>query len=135
MALSDQQAPFRPHGCTRRVYFRGVSRSLFLSLALVACSAHGQEVLTPDERAFARLPQDVQALLARLPVREALQKYDYARQNLIALGTPYPTPERLRAQVEAVLAPSYAAVQGASAGTTSFPPLSPLVPAISFDYR
>ena len=77
----------------------------------------------------------MQALLARLPVREALQKYDYARQNLIALGTPYPTPERLRAQVEAVLAPSYAAVQGASAGTTSFPPLSPLVPAISFDYR
>ena len=92
-------------------------------------------MLTPDEQAFARLPQDVQGLLSGLPAREALQKYDFARQNLIALGTPYPSPERLRAQIEAVLAPHYAAVQGASAGTMSFPPLSPLVPAISFEYR
>jgi len=90
---------------------------------------------TPDEVAFARLPQDVQALLAGLPAREALQKYDFARQNLIALGTPNPSAERLRAQVEAVLAPRYAAVQSASAGTTSFPPLSPLVPAVAFEYR
>src|SRR5262245_47560561 len=108
-----------------------MARFLILVLALLAGAAQAQEqpqppVLTPDEQAFARLPQDVQVLLARLPVREALQKYDYARQNLIALGTPYPTPERLRAQVEAVLAPPYAAVQSASAGTASFPPLSPL---------
>jgi hypothetical protein len=73
--------------------------------------------------------------MSGLPAREALQKYDYARQNLIALGTPNPSPERLRAQIEAVLAPRYAAVQSASAGATSFPPLSPLVPAISFEYR
>lgn len=90
---------------------------------------------TADELAFARLPQDVQSVLAGLPAREALQKYDYARQNLIALGTPYPSPERLRAQLEAVLAPRYTAVQSWSAGATSFPPLSPLVPPSSFEYR
>ena len=117
-----------------------MARSLVFALLVIVGAAQGQEqpqprVLTPDEQAFARLPQDVQGLLSGLPVREALRKYDFARQNLIALGTPYPTPERLRAQIEAVLAPPYAAVQGASAGTTSFPPLSPLVPAISFEYR
>jgi len=90
---------------------------------------------TPDEQAFANLPQDLQVLLAGMPAREALQKLDFARQNLIALGTPNPTPERLRLGVQAVLAPRYAAVQSASAGTTSFPPLSPLVPAIAFEYR
>jgi len=90
---------------------------------------------TADEQAFARLPRDIQGLLAQLPAREALQKYDYARQNLIALGTPQPTPERLRAQVEAVLAPPYESVRSASAGATSFPPLSPLVPATAFQYR
>jgi hypothetical protein len=74
-------------------------------------------------------------VLSGLPAREALQKYDFARQNLIALGTPYPSPERLRAQVAAALAPRYAAVQGASAGTMSFPPLSPLVPLSAFEYR
>ncbi|HEV3009124.1 MAG TPA: hypothetical protein VGX52_08840 [Burkholderiales bacterium] len=103
-----------------------------------AGAVHAQEpprVLTPDEQAVARLPQDVQALLSALPAREALQKYDFARQNLIALGTPSPSPERLRAQVEAVLAPRYAAVRGYSAGTASFPPLSPLVPGLSFEYR
>ena len=90
---------------------------------------------TPEEQAFARLPRDIQGLLAQLPAREALQKYDYARQNLIALGTPNPSPERLRAQIEAVLAPRYHAIQSWSAGATSFPPLSPLVPAGSFEYR
>lgn len=90
---------------------------------------------TADEQAFAQLPQDVQLLLRHLTPREALQKVDYARQNLIATGAPYPSPERLRSAVEAVLAPRYAATQGASAGATSFPPLSPLVPANSFEYR
>ena len=90
---------------------------------------------TPDEEAFARLPQDLQVLLADMPAREALQKLDFARQNLIALGTPNPPPERLRLAVQAVLAPRYAAVQSASAGATSFPPLSPLVPAVAFEYR
>ena len=90
--------------------------------------------MTPDERAFARLPQEIRALLGNLPAREALQKYDYARQNLIALGTPDPSPERLRAQVELVLAPRYS-VQGWSAGAMSFPPLSPLVAPSAFEYR
>ena len=107
-----------------------------LLLLLLAVRAIAQEAPTPtpDERAFVALPQDVQALLSGLPAREALQKYDYARQNLIALGTPYPSPERLRAQVEAVLAPGYV-VRSWSAGTMSFPPLSPLVPPSAFDYR
>jgi hypothetical protein len=118
-------------------------RYLFIALFLFAATARAQNgaqdleprTPTPDEQAFARLPQDVQAMLAGLPPREALQKYDFARQNLIALGTPSPSPERLRAAVQAALAPRYAAVQSASAGATSFPPLSPLVPAISFEYR
>ena len=113
-------------------------RYLFVAAVLLAGAAVAQEqqrVPTPDEIAFAQLPRDVQAQLAGLPPREALQKYDYARQNLIALGAPNPSPERLRAQIDAVLAPRYSAVQSFSAGTTSFPPLSPLVPAISFEYR
>jgi hypothetical protein len=103
-----------------------------LCAAIAVPVAHAQ---SPEEQALARLPRDIQALLAPLPPREALRKYDYARQNLIALGAPNPSPERLRAQVEAVLAPQYAAVRSASAGTTSFPPLSPLVPANAFEYR
>jgi hypothetical protein len=127
--------PFRQ----ARVYCNGMARSLVLVLLLAAGVAQAQEqeqprVLTPDEQAFARLPADVQGLLSGLPVREALLKYEFARQNLIALGTPYPTPERLRAQIETVLAPP-SLVQGYSAGATTFPPLSPLVPAISFEYR
>ena len=112
---------------------------LFAAAVLFAGAAgaqDGQRAPTPDEIAFARLPRDVQAQLAGLPPREALQKYDYARQNLIALGNPNPSPEQLRTQLQAVLAPSgYIAVQSFSAGETSFPPLSPLVPAISFEYR
>jgi hypothetical protein len=115
-----------------------MGRYLFVAAMLCAGAARAQEpprVPTPDEIAFAQLPRDVQAQLAGLPPREALQKYDYARQNLIALGTPSPSPERLRAQIDAVLAPRYTAVQSFSAGTTSFPPLSPLVPSVAFDYR
>jgi hypothetical protein len=111
---------------------------LAAALMVFACAGGAQEEPrrpTPDEEAFARLPQDVQGMLAALRPREALQKYDYARQNLIALGTPNPSPEQLRMQLEAVLAPRYTAVQSWSAGATSFPPLSPLVPASSFEYR
>ena len=90
---------------------------------------------TPDEIAFARLPRDLQALLGHLPPRDALKKLDYARQNLIALGVPSPTPDQVRGAVEATLNPQYAAVRSVSAGTTSFPPLSPLVPENAFDYR
>jgi hypothetical protein len=90
---------------------------------------------TPDEQAFARLPQDVQLALRGMPLREALQKVRLAEQNLIALGTPSASPERLRGMVEAVLAPRYTAVLSSSAGATSFPPLSPLVPAVEFEAR
>lgn len=90
---------------------------------------------TPDEIAFARLPRDLQGLLGHLPPREALKKLDFARQNLIALGVPNATPERVRGAVEATLNPQYAAVRSVSAGTTSFPPLSPLVPENAFDSR
>jgi hypothetical protein len=109
-----------------------------LLLCFLANTLNAQEpqrTPTPDEIAFARLPGDVQALLAGMPAREALQKLDFARQNLIALGSPEPTPERLRAQVEAVLSPRYTAVRSASAGAMTFPPLSPLVPANAFEYR
>jgi hypothetical protein len=115
-------------------YTPGIFRLLLVALLLAAGTAGAQEMLTPDERAFAQLPQDVRELLSGLPAREALQKYDYARQNLIALGTPYPSPERLRAQVEAVLTPGYA-VRSYSAGEMSFPPLSPLVPPSAFEHR
>jgi hypothetical protein len=106
-----------------------------LLLSSAAAAQDEQRVPTPDELAFARLPQDVQAMLGALPPRQALQKYDYARQNLVALGNPNPTSAQLRAQIDAVLAPRYTAVQSFSAGSTSYPPLSPLVPAISFEYR
>jgi len=107
----------------------------FVLAALLLIAGFAQAQPTPDEIAFARLPQDLKALLSGLPAREALQKVDYARQNLIALGTPNPTPERLRAAVEAALAPDDDAVRSSSAGVTSFPPLSPLVPENAFDHR
>jgi hypothetical protein len=112
-------------------------RALFLMLLLTA-AAHAQEperAPTPDEIAFARLPQDLQSMLAHLPAREALLKVEFARQNLIATGNANPSHERLRGTVQDVLAPGYAAVQSASAGATSYPPLSPLVPAIEFRAR
>ena len=92
-------------------------------------------VPTPDEQAFARLPTDLQALLGNLPPRVALQKLDYARQNLIATGNASYSHDQLLGSVETVLDPRYAAVRGVSAGAMSFPPLSPLVPANAFDYR
>ena len=72
---------------------------------------------------------------ATLPARAALQKLDYARQNLAATGNPNPSPDQLRVGVETALDPRGAAVRSVSAGATSFPPLSPLVPANAFDYR
>jgi hypothetical protein len=109
-----------------------------MAFFLLAGAAAAQEPVrqpSPDEQAFARLPRDLQAMLAHLPAREALRKLDYARQNLVALGTPDPSPERVRSALQAALAPREAAVRSASAGDTSFPPLSPLVPANAFEYR
>ncbi len=106
-----------------------------MSAAELAALIERVRAPTPDEQAFAGLPQDLQLMLRDLPLREALRKVELARQNLIALGTPDPSPERLRAMLQTVLAPRYAAVRSASAGATSFPPLSPLVPAISLEGR
>lgn len=107
-------------------------RYFVAALFLVAGAAHAQ---TPDEAAFARLPVELQAALRHLPPGEALTKVTIARENLIALGTPQPTTERLRSAVEAVLSPGEVAVRSASAGTTSFPPLSPLVAPVSYERR
>ena len=96
-----------------------------------------EQTPTPDELAFARLPQDLQQLLGDLPPRVALQKLDYARQNLIATGNAGYSHDQLRGTVETVLDPrgGYGAVRSTSAGAMSFTPLSPLVPASAFDYR
>ncbi len=107
---------------------------VFLAL-LVSSPLFAQDQLTPDEQALAKLPADLQALLGELPPRVALQKLDYARQNLIATGNAGYSPDQLRGTVETVLNPRYAAVRSVSAGSMSFPPLSPLVPANAFDNR
>jgi hypothetical protein len=100
---------------------------ILLVLAVLALPALAQQRPSADEAAFARLPSDLQAMLKHLPPREALQKVEFARQNLLAVGVPSPSPEQLRATLARVLGPGYAPVEGASAGSTSFPPLSPLV--------
>jgi MoxR-like ATPase len=110
-------------------------QALLLALFLAFAAVAQERQPTPDEIAFARLPRDLQALLGHLPAREALKKLDYARQNLVALGVPSPTPDQVRGAVEVALNPQYAAVRSMSAGTTTFPPLSPLVPENAFDYR
>lgn len=105
-------------------------RKYFLAVLIAWAGAALAQGLPADEAeaAFARLPADLQAMLKHLPPREALQKVEFARQNLIALGVPNPSPEQLRATVARVLQPGYGPVEGASAGATTFPPLSPLVP-------
>jgi hypothetical protein len=83
---------------------------------------------SPDERAFAQLPLEIQSLLGGMPPREALLKVQLAQQQLIAVGNPYASSERLRAMLQNVLAPQSGGytVVSFSAGTTSFPPMSPL---------
>ena len=84
---------------------------------------------TADERVFARLPAEIQSLLAGMPPGDALLKLQFAQQQLIALGNPQPSAGQLRAMVQQVIAPQSAgySVASGSAGTTSFPPMSPLV--------
>jgi hypothetical protein len=50
-------------------------------------------------------------------------------RQLIALGNPYASSQQLRAMLQNVLAPQSGgySVASFSAGTTSFPPMSPLV--------
>ena len=84
---------------------------------------------SPDEQAFAQLPLDIQSLLRGMPPREALLRVQLAQQHLLALGNAYPSSGRLAAMVQNVLAPQSGgySVSSVSAGTTSFPPMSPLV--------
>lgn len=82
---------------------------------------------TPEEQAVAALPADIRSLVADLPPKQALRTVELADQQLIALGTPYASSERRRETVQRV---RYGAgYVEASAGGTTFPPLSPLVAA------
>lgn len=82
---------------------------------------------TPEERALAALPADIRGAVAGLPPKEALRTVELADQQLIALGTPYASAERRREMVGRV---RYGAgYVSASAGESTFPPLSPLVAA------
>lgn len=101
---------------------------LLVFLIALALPGLAQQRPSADEAAFARLPAELQVMLKHLPPRDALHKVELARQNLIALGVPQPSPEQLRATVARVLAGGGGeTVEGASAGSTTFPPLSPLV--------
>jgi hypothetical protein len=82
---------------------------------------------TREELALAALPADIRAAVAGLPPKEALRTVELADQQLIALGTPNTSAERRREMVGRVrYGVGYVE---ASAGATSFPPLSPLVAA------
>ena len=81
---------------------------------------------TPEEVAFSQLPPDLQRQLAGLTPAQAMQTVAQAGQQAIALGTPQPTYEQFRGTLNAVMSGS--AYTSASAGASTFPPLSPLVP-------
>jgi hypothetical protein len=106
-------------------------------LMLFACTAvyaqqapeapQSQPKPTPEELAFAQLPADIRQMLAHMTPAQAMQTVAQAQQHTIALGNPRPTPEQFRAALSALLGSSYSTYTSASAGATSFPPLSPLV--------
>jgi hypothetical protein len=82
---------------------------------------------TPEELAFARLPADIQQMLSGtgMTAAQAMRMVDQANQQAIALGIPRPTPEQFRTTLGFLLSGS--TYVSASAGATTFPPLSPLV--------
>lgn len=82
---------------------------------------------TPEQVAFARLPGDVQQMLAGMTAAQAMQTVAQAGQHAIALGMPSPTNEQFRTTLGALLNSPYSTYTSASAGATTFPPLSPLV--------
>ena len=86
-----------------------------------------RRVPSPEAQAVAALPADLRDALAGLPPREALRTLEIANQQLVALGTPYASSERRREMVQRVR--SGGGYVSASAGETTFPPLSPLVAA------
>lgn len=98
--------------------------------AFLALPAYAQQAQppSPEQRAFARLAPELQAMLGHLSPAEALRQVEFARQNLIATGNPSPSREQMRRTVQTVLSPEGGyVVQSASAGGTAIPPLSPLV--------
>ena len=112
----------------------GVARPTPEQLAAALAGGAYRSSLEPDrrlptreERAVAALPADIRGAVAGLPPKEALRTVELADQQLIALGTPYASSERRRELVSRV---RYGAgYVSASAGDTTFPPLSPLVAA------
>lgn len=83
---------------------------------------------TPEELAFERLPVEVRQMLRHMPPTEAMQTVARAGQHAIALGNPYPSAEQFRGTLGALLSGPSSTYTSASAGQTTFPPLSPLVP-------
>jgi hypothetical protein len=81
---------------------------------------------TPEQLAFARLPADIQQMLSGMTAAQAMRMVEQASQQAIALGIPRPTPEQFRTTLSYLLGGS--TYVSASAGATTFPPLSPLVP-------
>ena len=102
-------------------------------LALLVFSSYGFSQTpvpkpTPEELAFERLPIEVRQMLRHMSAAQAMQTVAQAGQHAIALGNPHPSPEQFRSTLGAVLSGPYADYTSASAGQTTFPPLSPLVP-------
>ena len=102
-----------------------VTLLLFVNPAMAQQTTEQAQKPTPEEVAFARLPADFQQMLAGLTPAQAMQQVAQAQQHAIALGVPRPTHEQLRTQLRSVL--DYSTYTSASAGGSSFPPLSPLV--------
>lgn len=82
---------------------------------------------TPEELAFERLPAEIRQMLRHMPAAQAMQTVAQAGQHAIALGNPQPSAEQFRGTLGAVLSAPYSGYTTASAGATTFPPLSPLV--------
>jgi hypothetical protein len=103
----------------------------FLFLLLISSAAYAQTPEapkpTPEELAFARLPADIRQMLSNMTPAQAMQTIAQAGQQSIALGNPRPTQEQFRTTLGALLGSSSSGYVSASAGATSFPPLSPLV--------
>lgn len=131
--LSPAQAAARLESIRRDLDMLGIARPTpeqlagALGVAVRTFLEPDRRQPTPEEQALAALPAQIRSAVAGLPPKEALRTVELADQQLIALGTPYPSPERRRELVQRVrYGAGYVA---ASAGATSFPPLSPLVAA------
>jgi hypothetical protein len=104
----------------------------FLLLLLIPAAALAQTpqaaapTPTAEELAFSRLPADLRQRLSYLTPAQAMQAIAQTGQQAIALGNPNPSPDQFRSTLDAVLTGGSGYVAG-SAGSTSFPPLSPLV--------